>query len=264
MATALIVTTRRNMSRLPQRELDGDFDDDVDGFAASSRRAEPPLADRGHGALIEAGAEPLQDRDVADRAIAPHDDFEHHVAGDAATPGFVGVIGLHLAQQSRWLDAAAWPERPAARAAAGSVADAGAKSFTVADALTGAGAAARSGALAFARVPSALDDAVAIAVAARCRDDRRDQDARGQRFRCLFDRLRFGAGGGTGRGGSSTTRRDASTRSGVTFGTCVFARAGLLRSTFRGGNGFFNPPPPPPPPGPGVMRKTMRVGSGRS
>jgi hypothetical protein len=72
-----------------------------------------------------------------------------------------------------------------------------------------------------------------------------------------------GGGGGTGFGGSST-RRDASTRSGETAGTTVLRGTGLLRSTFRAGRGFLRPPPPPPPPGPGVTRKTMRVGSRRS
>ena len=138
-------------SHLPQGEFDGDFDDDVDRLAATPRRAETPLANGCNRALIKAGAATLQNRDVADRAVAPHDDLEHHVSGDAAAPRVVGVIGLDLAQQSRRLDAASRAEGTAARAAAGTVANAGSESFAAAGALACAGAAASSGALALTR-----------------------------------------------------------------------------------------------------------------
>src|SRR5439155_584153 len=105
------------------------FDDDVDWRAAALGRREPPLANRLRGAVVEPRAEALEHFDVAHRSVAPHDDLEHHFAGDAAPPRLFGVVGLHLAQQARRIDAAARPIRPAADAAARSGPDAGAGFF---------------------------------------------------------------------------------------------------------------------------------------
>jgi hypothetical protein len=110
--------------QLPQGELNGDFDDHVDGFTPPSRRAEPPLANRGDSTLIQAGATSLEDRYVANGTIAPHDNFENDIAGDSTAPRLVGVLGLHLAQQSRRFDSTARPERATAGSSAGAVTDA--------------------------------------------------------------------------------------------------------------------------------------------
>ena len=91
---------------------------------------------------FEAAGEALQNPDVADRSVAPHDDFEHDVAGDAALPCVLGVVGLHLAKQAGRLDPAAGPIRSAAGAAAGARADAAAVARAEAGAGAGSGAAA--------------------------------------------------------------------------------------------------------------------------
>jgi hypothetical protein len=103
---------------LPQLELDGDFDDHVHGRAVPLRGREPPLAHGLDGALIESAIEPAPHTHVADRAVAPHDDFEQHFAADSAPPGVVGVIGFDFAQQSWRLDACARAERPSTLATA--------------------------------------------------------------------------------------------------------------------------------------------------
>ena len=176
--------------QLPQGELNRDFNEHIDGFAASARRAEPPLPDGGDSTLIQSGTASLQDRDVTNGAIPPHDNFENDVAGDSTPARLIGVVGLYLAQQSRRIDSAARPERSAPGASAGAVADTGAEAFTAAGALTGAGSATGPSALAFARLLAALHHAFAIAVAAGRCHHRCDENTRRQRIGRLLNRLR--------------------------------------------------------------------------
>src|SRR5688500_7097752 len=174
-----------------QRELDRDFDDDVDRLAAAARRRESPLTHCIDRALIQSRAQSLQHGHVADRAIAAHDDFEHDVPSDATPPCVVGVVGLDLTQQPRRLDAAARTEGAAAGAAAGSVANARAAAFAAPRALARPRATADARALALACVTPLLDHAVAVGIAAGRGDDRRDEHARRQGLGRAFDRLWF-------------------------------------------------------------------------
>jgi hypothetical protein len=163
--------------QLPQSEFHSHFNDHVHRLAAPSSRAEAPLTHSGNSALIEASSTTLQNGDITDRAVALHNDFEHHVARDTAAPRFIRVFRLHLAQKSRWVDAAARPERSATSSTAGPVADPGTASFAAAYSLTRSRATTSAGALALPRRFAALHDALLIAVAARCGDDGCDQNA---------------------------------------------------------------------------------------
>src|SRR6185503_2850557 len=82
-----------SMFSLPQREFHRHFDNDIHWRPAQRRRRKAPLPHRLNRALIESKPEALQHFHVAHRSIAEHDDLEHHIAGDPAAPGFVGVFG---------------------------------------------------------------------------------------------------------------------------------------------------------------------------
>src|SRR4029077_4555247 len=120
---------------LPEFELHRDFNDHVDGRAVAPRRREFPLAHGVGRSLIEAGAETLQQLDVADAAVAADDDLEDDVAFEVAPASFFRVIRLHLAQARGRRDAAAGAIRPAAGAAARARPDAGAVAFAESRAL---------------------------------------------------------------------------------------------------------------------------------
>src|SRR5206468_9609880 len=119
------VTSSRNNMLLSQLEFDRDLHDDIDRCAAALRRREPPLAHRLHGAVVQSAAEPLQNPDVADRAVAPHHDLHDDFAADPAAPRVFGVVGAHFAQQPRRIDSAPRTEWSAAGAASGSRSNAG-------------------------------------------------------------------------------------------------------------------------------------------
>jgi hypothetical protein len=110
--------------RLPQGELNRDFDNDIDRFTTASGRAEPPLPHGGDSTLIQTGAAALENRDLANGTIAPDNDFENDVAGYSTAARLVGVLSLYFAQQSRRFDPTARPERSAAGASAGTITDA--------------------------------------------------------------------------------------------------------------------------------------------
>src|SRR5438128_2057439 len=101
-----------------QLELHRDLDDHIDGAALSPRGRKAPLTNGLDGAIVQAAAETLQNLHVPDRAVAADDDLEDHVARDPALPRIFRIVGFHLAQQARRLDAAAGPIGSAARAAA--------------------------------------------------------------------------------------------------------------------------------------------------
>src|SRR5438067_55935 len=105
------------------------------------RGREAPLPYSLDSAIVQPRAEPLQDPDLADRSIMPHDDLEKHVARNAATARVVGIVGLHLAEQTGRLDAAAGPIGSAAGAAPGSGADSAAIAFAEPGAFARSGAA---------------------------------------------------------------------------------------------------------------------------
>ena len=84
-----------------QPELDRDFDEHVDRRAEPARRREAPLPDGVDRALVEPGAEALHDAHGADAAVAPDDDLEHDVAGEAAPARLLGVVGLDLVKDGR-------------------------------------------------------------------------------------------------------------------------------------------------------------------
>ncbi|HET7617052.1 MAG TPA: hypothetical protein VFK20_00985, partial [Vicinamibacterales bacterium] len=66
-------------SLLAELEFHGDFDDHVDGRTVARGGGEPPLPHRIDRSLIQASAESMQELDVADAAVAPHDDLEDDV-----------------------------------------------------------------------------------------------------------------------------------------------------------------------------------------
>ena len=69
------------------------------------------------GALIETGAKTALKSDVADRAVASHDNLELDVAADPATASVLGIVGFDFAEQRRRRDAAARPKWSSARSA---------------------------------------------------------------------------------------------------------------------------------------------------
>ncbi len=73
---------------LPQCELDGDLDDHVHRGTTAAGRVEPPLADGGDRALIEAAPEALQHRHLADatRRVARRSRARRRPASRAAAP----------------------------------------------------------------------------------------------------------------------------------------------------------------------------------
>ena len=83
------VIARRIVSMFAYRSLNSTrhFDDDVDRRALHARGREAPLAHGLHRALIETRTKTPQNLDVADAAVAPHDDLEHHFAGDVRRGG---------------------------------------------------------------------------------------------------------------------------------------------------------------------------------
>src|SRR3954470_4792764 len=91
------------------REFDGHFHEHVHRLPAACRRREFPLLHRGYGARFQAAAEALDYADIADVAIATHDNLEQNIAPDVPASRLVGVFRLPLAQEPRRLDAAAGP-----------------------------------------------------------------------------------------------------------------------------------------------------------
>src|SRR5262245_9470632 len=75
-----VTSNRNNMGPLSQLELDRDLHDDIDRRAQAARRREAPLPDGLDGAIVQPGAQALQNLHVADRSVAAHDDFEHDFA----------------------------------------------------------------------------------------------------------------------------------------------------------------------------------------
>src|SRR5258708_39655944 len=75
-----IFVTRPFAVCLTQFELHSDFDDDIDRRAVTPGGGEAPLAHRLGRALVESGAETLQELDGADGAVAPPDELEHDVS----------------------------------------------------------------------------------------------------------------------------------------------------------------------------------------
>src|SRR3954468_24489810 len=132
---------------LTQLELHRHFDNDIDRRPVTARRREPPLSHRVHCALIEPGAQPVQQPHVADRAVALHDDLELDVSFDAALAAFFRVIRLHLANDRGRGDAGARTVGTTAGPAAGARTESRALSLANAGALPGAGAARRAGAV---------------------------------------------------------------------------------------------------------------------
>src|SRR6185295_5576883 len=111
-----------------------DFHDHVHGNAEPFGRREAPLAHRADRPIVETRPEAVKEFHLADRAITPHDDFEHDFAGERALPRGLGVVGFDFAQQPRRGDAAAGTVRSAARPAARSGTDAGPAAFAQAGA----------------------------------------------------------------------------------------------------------------------------------
>src|SRR3954470_18502833 len=182
--------------RSPQLELHCHFDNHVDRRAEARRRRELPLPHRLDRAIVEPAAEPLQDLDVPDRAVAADDDLEHDVAGDAGSPRPLRVIGLHLAQQPWRRDSRSWPVRTAAGAATRARTDAGTVAFADAGPLAGSDAAALARTVAVFFGPRLLQHADAVAVVRRRRDNGRN-DA-GQRLGGDWRGLRLGRRGRPG------------------------------------------------------------------
>jgi hypothetical protein len=81
-----------------QPELDRDFDDHVNCHTLTLCRRKTPLPYRLHGAIVEPAGQTSQDADVADAAVATHDDLQDDLAGHAALPGVFGVVGADFLQ----------------------------------------------------------------------------------------------------------------------------------------------------------------------
>src|SRR6478672_4712821 len=113
----------------PEPEIHRHFHHYVHRRALQRPRRELPLLHRRNGALVETVAQSLKHLDVADRAVAPHDDLHHDIAAHAPATRLFGVVRLHLAQQRGRRDAAAGTIRSAAGAAALALADARALSL---------------------------------------------------------------------------------------------------------------------------------------
>src|SRR6185369_16566271 len=96
---------------LPQRELDCDFDQHVDRHAFALRRREAPLAHCGDSALVQTVSKAMEYVGLADSAVTTDDDLEENVASNPPPSRVFCVLRLHLVQQPRRLDAAAWPIR---------------------------------------------------------------------------------------------------------------------------------------------------------
>src|SRR5204862_3326784 len=111
-----VTRTRNITTRAPsaQPEFDRDFHDDVHRLAVSRRRRETPLPDGVRGLGVESAGQALKDAYVADRAVAPDDDFEHDLALQSLPPRFLGIVGAHFLDETRRLNAAAGPIRSAA------------------------------------------------------------------------------------------------------------------------------------------------------
>src|SRR4030095_5639589 len=129
---------------LPQRELDCDFDQHVHGHAFALRGREAPLTHRADSALVQPIAKALQHVGVSDTAVTPHDDLEDDIASDAAPSRVFRILRLHLVQQPRWLEAAAWPIGATTGAASLSLTNAGTEPLAIARTLTGSNATVRT------------------------------------------------------------------------------------------------------------------------
>jgi hypothetical protein len=87
------------MTSLPQRESNGDFDQDVDRTTLSGGGRETPLPHCSNCALLETGAQRLHHANVADRPVASHDDLEHDITLEGASPRLFGVERAYLFQE---------------------------------------------------------------------------------------------------------------------------------------------------------------------
>ena len=184
------------------------------------------------------GRQPAQNLDVADGAVAAHDDLELDFTRDVGAACFVGVVRLHFAQQAWRLDAAAGAVRTAAGAAARSVANAGCRRLRRVR--------CRVPSRRRRPCPSPGSAALPAPSPARLRDPAVSAGlitigaiTGGS---CLAS-SGFGGSGGFGAGliGGGNVRAG--------MGLLIFAMP--LRCAFGGGVLNFMPPPPPPPPGPG-------------
>src|SRR5258705_710337 len=181
-AFALRATAGAGLYDLPQRELDGHFDEDVHGNPFPHGRGKSPLLHRADRALLQAVTEALQHVRVADAAVAPHDDLHQHVSRDAAAARLFGIGRLHLAQQAWRVGAASRAVRSAAGAAALAVANARPAPFAVARPLAGPDAAVCARSVAVGPFDRVLDGAFANAIVGRDCFNRRDDDLRGCRL----------------------------------------------------------------------------------
>src|SRR5258705_809022 len=176
---------------LPQRELDGHFDEDVHGNPFPHGRGKSPLLHRADRALLQAVTEALQHVRVADAAVAPHDDLHQHVSRDAAAARLFGIGRFHLAQQAWRFDAAARAVWSAAGAAAFAVAYARPEPFAVARPLARPDAAVCARSVAVGPFDRVLDGALAIAIVGRDGFNGRDDHLRGRRLGSRFRRRRL-------------------------------------------------------------------------
>src|SRR5439155_20388483 len=165
-----------------QLEFDRDLYDDIDRRTVTMRRRELPLTHRLHGAIVQSTAQALQNPDVADRAVAPHDDLQHHFAAEPAAPRVFCVVGADFAQQPRRIDSAPRTEWSAAGAASGSRSNAGPVALANARSRAGTGAAAFTGPMTLVVRRRLFEHADPRPVVRGRRDDRRDDDRELLRF----------------------------------------------------------------------------------
>src|SRR6266498_3736846 len=93
--------------------------------------SEPPLTNGCRRALIESAPESLQDRHVANRAVALDHDFEHDLTSDPPAPCVFRVLGLHFAQEARRIDTTSRSVRSSSGAAARAVTNSRPETFAV-------------------------------------------------------------------------------------------------------------------------------------
>src|SRR5437667_2757462 len=173
------VTRGRNITtRAPsaQLELDGDFNNHVNWHTMALRGREPPLPDGLYRLVVQPAAEALQDADVADRAVASHDDFQDDLALQSLAPGLFGVIGTDLFEEARRFDTAAGPIGSTAGPTTRSFADAGTLTRANARSRARSCTAACAGAVAFVFRRGLIQHSDARTIVGRRGDDRGDDD----------------------------------------------------------------------------------------
>jgi hypothetical protein len=138
-----------------------------------------PLSNGLDGSVIQPASQAVKELYVADRAVAAHDNLEDHVARDARATSFFCVLCLYLSQDPRRNDAGTRTKRSAASPATRTRTNARALALAEASAFSGSNTPTLAWPTALSFGSRLLQNANAIPVVCRGRDDRRDDDWQG-------------------------------------------------------------------------------------